>query len=443
MSTFFDYLNDSVCSALAADESAALLLASGFREVREDESWPADSGSEYFVRRANGGVVAVRQGNVSPAEAGFRVVAAHTDSPAFKLKSEGLHRKAGGTYVPVEVYGGPIRSTWLDRELVLTGRAVVRTDAGGLTPRHFRTKKPCAIITNLAIHLNREVNKGFEYNAQDHLQVRLSISGSDSLRKANSDAGNVPNDASEKAEFWALIASELNCSVDSIVAADIFAADTAGATLLSDEETIVSGRLDNLAGCYSSLQAFLQATPGDATQILALFDNEEIGSRTAAGADSGFLESVLSRLVPGNVVEWAKAGRRSLLVSNDGAHALHDSYAAKYDPDYAPVLGGGPVLKTNAQYRYASTTDGMAVVLETAKRNEIQVQYLAGRSDMRTGSTIGPFSWSRTGFCTIDLGIPMMAMHSIRETANMTDIRDLTALLTPLLELSVEMLPAP
>ena len=384
----------------------------------------------------------MRQGALSPAQAGFRVVAAHTDSPALKLKPEGLHRKPGGTYVPVEVYGGPILSTWLDRELVLTGRAVLRKGESGLTSRHFRTEEPCAVIPNLAIHLNREANKGFEYNAQDHLQLRIAISGNDSHRKANTEAGNVPNDASEKAAFWALIASELDCEVDDIVAVDVFAADLSGATLLADGETVVSGRIDNLAGCYSSLQSFLEAEQSSATQILALFDNEEVGSRTASGADSEFLESVLTRLVSGAGAEQAQARGKSLLVSNDGAHALHDGYAGKYDPDYAPVLGGGPVLKTNAGYRYASTTDGMAVVLETAKRKGVRLQFLAGRSDMRTGSTIGPFSWSRTGFCTVDMGIPMLAMHSIRETANMTDLRDITSLLTALLELNSEALPS-
>lgn len=427
-----EYLSNSPGAARAADNAVRILSGEGFEPWDEGDAWQPKAGGSFFVRRGAGGVIAVRLGSQPVSETGFRIVAAHTDSPTLKLKPRGAKRKTGGMYVPVEVYGGPIQSTWLDRELVLTGRAIVRGASGKLSAHTFTTDAPCAIIPNLAIHLNREINKGFEYNAQDHLQARLSLPEPDS----DPDTADEPADV-----LWTEIATALSCKPADIVSADVFLADPRDAQILADGKTLVSGRIDNLAGCYSSLRGFLESTNTKDTLVAVLFDNEEIGSRTAGGADSAFLESVLQRISGDEPAAFSRATAKSLLISNDGAHALHDSYASKYDPDYAPIIGGGPVVKTNASYRYASSNEAIAVTREVANEQGLSLQYLAGRSDKRTGSTIGPFAWSRTGAMTVDVGIPMLAMHSIRETANINDVESLTRLVTGLLGVDGRNLP--
>ncbi len=433
---FLDFLTASSTAAIAVDRIESILHEHDFERYSESEKWSVVAGGRFYVRRGAGGLLAVRVGNESLETAGFRIAAAHSDSPALKLKPRGAKRKNGGLYVPVEVYGAPILSTWLDRELILTGRAVVR-HGDSLIVRSFRADQPTAVIPNLAIHLNRDVNKGFEYNAQDHLQVRLAV-GDD--RNNGSQHGESDHDAGERI-ITSVIASILSCDPEEIVSMDVFVADPSPAVMLADGRTFVSGRIDNLAGCYSCLAGFLASPDDRTTKVLAVFDNEEVGSRTSGGADSGFLESVLLRLAGGDQTLLARSCSKSLLVSNDGAHALHDGFASKYDESYAPVLGGGVAIKTNASYRYASTSEALAVTREVARRADIPLQYLAGRSDMRTGSTIGPFAWSRTGMASVDLGVPMLAMHSIRETAQIDDVERLSTLIGELLAVNEEMLP--
>lgn len=434
--SFLDFLSASSTAAIAADRIESVLREKSFTRYGESEQWSVSHGNRFFVRRGAGALIAVRVGDESPGTAGFRIAAAHSDSPALKLKPRGAKWKNGGFYVPVEVYGAPIVSTWLDRELILTGRAVVR-NGDSLTVRSFRAGQPGAVIPNLAIHLNREMNKGFEYNAQDHLQVRLAV---DRTTDAETADDGSEREAGERI-IAAEIASLVSCEPEAIVSMDVFVADPSPAVLLADGRTFVSGRIDNLAGCYSCLAGFLDSPDDRTTKVLAVFDNEEIGSRTSGGADSGFLESILLRLTGGDTTALTRSCARSLLVSNDGAHALHDGFASKYDDSYAPVLGGGVAIKTNASYRYASTSEGLAVTREVAGRADIPLQYLAGRSDMRTGSTIGPFAWSRTGMASVDLGVPMLAMHSIRETARIDDVERLSALVAELLAVNEEMLP--
>ena len=415
------FLSGSPTGFHAVTNCADQLAAAGFRERTERDS--LSDGESFFLRRG-GAVLAVKPGRTHPAEAGFRIAAAHTDSPGLRLKIEGAHASTGGTWVPVEVYGGPILSTWLDRELCIAGRAVVYdqdADAGGFSLRTFCSDVPVAIIPNLAIHLNREINKGMEYNAQDHLQARLGIRGDATLSPSELVRGHV-------AETLAVEPSQLGT-------VEAYLVDPRPAVVLQDGDSLVSGRIDNLVGCYSCLQGFLSAASTDATQVLCLFDNEEIGSRTGSGADSPMLDSVLRRLSAAHDADaWYRAVAASFIISNDGAHALHDSYSGKYDPAYAPTIGGGPALKVNSQYRYATTIESMERTRQAASAAGIPLQMLAGRSDMRTGSTIGPISWSRTGMETVDIGVPMLAMHSIREMCALTDAFALTGLVTALLE---------
>ncbi len=415
------FLSGSPTGFHAVENVAERLKTAGFSLLSDRDSIRTN---KPFFLKTGGAVIAVRPGTAHPADAGFRIAAAHTDSPGLRLKVSGAHEATGGIWAPVEVYGGPILSTWLDRELVFAGRAVVYdegTTAADYTILPFRSERAVAIIPNLAIHLNRDINKGFEYNAQDHMQARLALSADATL--------------TAEMQIKQHVADCLGVSAEAVGTIEAYLVDPAPAVLLEDGNSLVSGRVDNLAGCFSCLDGFLEAVVSGPTQVLCLFDNEEIGSRTGSGADSPMLDSVLRRLsISDDDEAWYRAVAASFIVSNDGAHALHDMYTGKYDASYAPVLGGGPVLKVNSQYRYATTLLSMERTRQAARTEDIPLQMLAGRSDMRTGSTIGPISWTRTGISTVDVGVPMLAMHSIREVCDVRDVDALSGLVRSLLE---------
>lgn len=351
--------------------------------------------------------------------AGVRILAAHTDSPALRVKEHALAWRKGYLALPTELYGGPILSTWLDRDLGIAGRVV----AADGTVRLFSLDSR-AVIPNLAIHLNRKVNEGFSYNAQDHMVGFLA-------------AEPGAPDASATEDFRRLVATSAGMHASEIAEIEAWLYDPSPGELLgSDRSLYSSSRIDNLAGCFTCLEAFLVAG-GDAPRVLLLYNHEEIGSRTGEGAEAATVESVLRRLVmaaDGDEEDVAVAMERSVVVSNDAAHALHPAYADKYDPDYAPVLGGGPVLKVNAMYRYATTAVSGAAFFRACERAGVAMQRLANRSDMRGGSTVGPITWARTGMQTVDVGLPLLAMHSIRETGGSGDVSMMIAALRAYLE---------
>lgn len=459
------FLSSSPTPYHAAAGAAARLREHGFAEIDETERWRLEPGRAYALQRAGSAIVAFRVGTGAPADSGFRILAAHLDSPALKLKVRGTERFHDLLRVPVEVYGGPILSTWLDRDLGIAGRLMVRSRQAHGDADHsvesvlVRTDEPVAIIPNLAIHLNRELNKGFEYNPQDHLAAlvnpaRIAKDWCDPPERAESSTGSqgreragsqerASRELSRFPKAAAALVGELaeNAAVEleRVLSWDLMLWDTSAATTLgSGERLYAGGRLDNLVGAWSALEALVEAEPGEATQVVVLFDAEEIGSKAGPGADSSFLEGVLGRIVTalgGDSEDYYRAAARSLLVSNDAAHALHPGYAAKYDGDYAPVLGGGPAIKLNAKLRYATSTSGAARVEAAAEQAGVPLQYLAVRSDMRSGSTIGPFGWARTGIDPVDIGVPIIAMHSIRETGDLRDAHALVALQRRLLEM--------
>ncbi len=427
------YLSQSPTAFHAVRNAARVLEEHGFVQLHETEQWALSAGAKHYVIRNGGALVAFRVGKQTEADAGFRIAAAHTDSPALKLKLRGAKSAQGGFRVPVEVYGGPIVSTWLDRDLSIAGRVLVRRH-GEIESRLLAARRPVAIIPNVAIHLNRDVNSGFEYNKHEHLPALLNLTGPDqppnggnsateSAREAPGAATDVfPNDAVPLVEY---VAHELGEEPSTLLAADLLLWNPVPAQAMGGGGNLfTSGRIDNLAGAWSVLRAIVESQGSAATQVAVLFDNEEVGSLTGAGANSSFLESLLQRIVsardsaPDAV---ARATPRSFLVSNDAAHALHPNFPGKYDEHYAPVLGEGPALKLNAALRYATTDTAAAQIIDTAQRAGVPLQYLANRADMRTGSTVGPYVWSRTGIATVDVGVPILAMHSIRETASLDD----------------------
>jgi aspartyl aminopeptidase len=332
------------------------------------------------------------------------IAGAHTDSPSLKLKTDGGSWKEGSARVSTEVYGAPVVSSWLDRELSVAGVVNIRKKTW--SRRLFDYGKPIAVVPNLAIHMNRDVNKGYEYNEQNHLQAVLGISKSD------------------KDPLRTLVSAHLNIDPSDTGEMDLFLYDPAGGSYLGDEY-FVSPRIDNLAMCHSILHALTSSDPAPFTQMGVFYDNEEIGNLTYQGANSSYLSEILERIVlaggGASREDYFMAKAASFLISADGAHGVHPNFSDKHDPDYLPRLNGGPVIKFNANYKYSTTSETSLIFHQLCDELSIPVQKFVVRSDMPCGSTIGSISSSILGIKTVDVGNSMWAMHSIRETYGMKD----------------------
>lgn len=412
MRDFLQFLSEASTAFHAVFFAEERLLRAGFVRLEETEGWVMESAGRYYVKRHDSSIIAFVLGEKS----GYRIAAAHTDSPGLKIKADSERRKAGAIRVSVEVYGAPILATWLDRPLGIAGR-VIAVDGGRLTPHLFRTSAPMAVIPNLSLHLNRDVNKGFELSAQDHLKAIIS-----SLNERESDGF-----------IRGLLAEQLDVSPDSIRDYDLYLFEHEPPYVLgADEDLICAGRIDNLGMCHAALSAFLGSDSTAYTRVLALFDSEEIGSHTLQGAQSSFLRDILHRIVLSkgeNQESFYRNIANSYLVSGDAAHAVHPNFPEKHDDGFAPEINRGPVLKINAGQRYTTTAETGAVFSWLCEQNGIPMQKLIGRSDMPSGSTIGPAVSSSLGVKSVDVGNPIWAMHSIRETAGVNDHRNMVAAL--------------
>jgi aspartyl aminopeptidase len=411
----------------AVAEAARRLTANGFVELDEREEWKITPGTRAFVVRGGGTLLAFVAGSEPPSLAGFVMIGAHTDSPNLRVKPAPELDACGYRQLGVEVYGGVLLSTWLDRDLALAGRVSLATGKSRL----LRIDRPLCRIPNLAIHLDREVNlRGLVVNPQTQL---VPVLGAPLESKPPAFA------------LRELLAAELRAGGSSDVAADAILGwdlclydHARGAIGGVDQEFLFSARLDNLASCHAALEALRGAgDAGAATRVVLLYDHEEVGSQSAIGARSRFAESVLERLAdayPGAGSHApARAFARSLLVSADMAHAVHPNYADKHDRQHRPQLGRGPVIKINASQAYATDASGAAVFAEACRELGITPQYFVSRNDQPCGSTIGPISAARLGVRTVDVGSPMLSMHSCREMAGTADVPTMIAALTAVL----------
>lgn len=418
-----DFLDASPTAYHAVDALAAALDARGALRLDERAGWELEPGALYYVVRAGTALLAFRPGLRSPAEEGFALAGAHTDSPALKARIDKPLAARGMDRAPVEVYGGPILSTWLDRPLALAGRVVVKDGKGGFVSRLLSTGRAVGLVPNLAIHLNREINKGFEYNAQTHLPVLLGSAGTNGAAAAGS--GGAP---ATVGALLALVAGELGIEPAAVLGADLYFVEAQKTTVLGED--LVNGyRLDDLAGCHAILEAFLRAAPAPHGQVAAFFDNEEIGSRTLQGADSSFLRDILARIssLQGCSNEgFQRAIASSFSVSVDVAQAWHPAYAEKFDEAYAPLLNGGPAVKANANYRYATDAEAEARFRLYCEAAGVPCQKFQTRADLAPGSTIGPMSSALLGMRTVDVGSPLLSMHSLRETVGTRDHEAMT-----------------
>ncbi len=387
------------------------LTRAGFTLLREEDSWQFEAGGRYLVVRNDSSIIALVVGQQSPVESGIRMVGAHTDSPCLKVKPHPEISSKGYFQFGVEVYGGALLNPWFDRDLSLAGRVVFKNKAGELKKTLVDFQRPIAVIPSLAIHLDREANENRKVNPQTDIPPIL----------LQTEAGE------ERRLAGILLTQLLNQGVadaEQIVDFELLFYDTQPPAVIGlQNEFIASARLDNLLSCYTGMQALL-AADDSVTSILVCNDHEEVGSASACGAAGPMLASVLERLVPG-AEDRTRAISQSLLISADNAHGVHPNYAYKHDSNHGPVLNRGPVIKVNANQRYATSSITASLFRSLCDEVGVSVQSFVTRTDMGCGSTIGPITAKEVGVQTLDIGVPTFAMHSIRELAGTRDAHDL------------------
>ena len=408
-----DFLDASPVNFLAAQNIATELEKAGYRKLDPREPiGNVKAGDKLYVTKNDSSVYAFHIGRQPMAEAGFRMICAHCDSPTFRIKPNAEMLCEGGIVkLNTEVYGGPIMSTWFDRPLTIAGRVIVRgQDALNPQTLLLHVKRPLLQISNLAIHFNRQVNDGVKLSKQKDMLPILGIIN-DELEKGNL--------------LMNIICSELSIKPEQVLDFDLYLADaTPACTFGVHDEFLSSGRLDDLSMCFAGLEAMIDTDTADATKVLAIFDNEETGSQTKQGAGSPFLAMMLQRIAlaqSGSVEAWYQAIERAFMISADNAHAWHPNYSEKYDPTNHPVLGGGPVIKFNAAQKYASDAVSAAVFAEICREAGVPCQRFVNHSDVAGGSTLGNILASSIPLRGVDMGNAILAMHSCRETGSVAD----------------------
>ena len=408
-----DFLDASPVNFLAAQNIATELEKAGYRKLDPREPiGNVKAGDKLYVTKNDSSVYAFHIGRQPMAEAGFRMICAHCDSPTFRIKPNAEMLCEGGIVkLNTEVYGGPIMSTWFDRPLTIAGRVIVRgQDALNPQTLLLHVKRPLLQISNLAIHFNRQVNDGVKLSKQKDMLPILGIIN-DELEKGNL--------------LMNIICGELSIKPEQVLDFDLYLADaTPACTFGVHDEFLSSGRLDDLSMCFAGLEAMIDTDTADATKVLAIFDNEETGSQTKQGAGSPFLAMMLQRIASaqsGSVEAWYQAIERAFMISADNAHAWHPNYSEKYDPTNHPVLGGGPVIKFNAAQKYASDAVSAAVFAEICRQADVPCQRFVNHSDVAGGSTLGNILASSIPLRGVDMGNAILAMHSCRETGSVAD----------------------
>ncbi len=406
------FMDKSVCNFYAVKTIKETLEQNGFSELDTRDAWSVEPGGKYYVVKNHSAIFAFVVGEGSVTE-GFKIISAHSDSPCFRIKPNPEMLCDGGILkLNTEVYGGPILYTWFDRPLSIAGRVMLKSG----DPMHpitqlVRIDRPLLTIPHLAIHFNRAVNEGNPLSRQNDMLPVI---------------GHI-NDIAEKDQYVLnIVADELGVDVSDILDCDLMLYDTTKAcTVGVNNEFITSGRLDDLSMAHAAMTALLESDNGcKMTRVMAIFDNEETGSGTKQGAASPVLAQILRRITTclgGGEEEYLRAVASSFMVSADNAHAVHPNYAHKHDPTNHPVLGGGPVLKINANCKYMTDADSAAVFKSICDSADVPCQYFVNHSDVAGGSTLGNILTSQIDIRGVDMGNAMWAMHSVRETASVVD----------------------
>ena len=436
-------LDEATCNFCAVAMTRRELDAAGFICLDEAEPWRLHPSGRYYVVKNDSAIFAFITGNAPASEAGFRIIAAHTDSPCFKLKPNPEIVGDGGLVsLNVEKYGGGILYTWFDRPLSLSGRVMTR----GEDPLHPEThiidlKRPIATIPHLAIHFNRNVNEGNPLSVQKDMKPVVGYFPEEKL-----------NDFKEKGGLIkCVVAEHLGVAPEDIIASELCLYPAEKSSIVGvDGQLFQSARIDDLSMAFGALEAMLQTadTPTAATRIMALFDNEETGSGTKQGAHSPVLAAIMRRVAEASVdfddneapiqVEflygedpcekssdfelYRRAVANTFMISADDAHAWHPNYNDKYDPTNHPLVGGGPVIKINANCKYMTDAYSDAVFASLCKDAGVPFQYFVNHADVAGGSTLGNILTVQLDIPGVDMGCAIWAMHSARETAAVADV---------------------
>lgn len=402
-----DFIRRSPTPFHAVARLRAQLLEAGFSELDEGQPWQLQAGGRYLVTRNDSSLIALQLGSRPVAAAGLRLVGAHTDSPCLRVKPNAGDCNQDCYQLGVEVYGGALLNPWFDRDLSIAGRVSYRDARGRLGSTLIDFERPVAVVPSLAIHLDRDANKSRSIDAQKHLPpVLMSCTG-------------------EPPAWRDLLLEQLHrqhpgLDVDAVLDFELSLYDCQPPAITGLHGDFISAaRLDNLLSCHTGLRSLIDAD-GDQNRLLVCNDHEEVGSTSASGADGPFLKSVLERLC-GDAEALSRCIDRSWLVSADNAHAVHPNYADRHDAAHGPRLNQGPVIKVNASQRYATSSDTAALFRHLCQQAGVPVQDFVMRSDLACGSTIGPITAAAIGVRTLDVGVPTLAMHSLRELAGARD----------------------
>ncbi|WP_027149001.1 M18 family aminopeptidase [Methylobacter tundripaludum] len=382
-----------------------------WQRLDETAKWALQPGGRYYVVRDDSSIVLFVQGQKPPAETGFKIIGAHTDSPGLRIKPNAASGADGLVRLGVEVYGGPILATFTDRDLSLAGRIAYKNDQDQIARMPVKFDQPLLRLPNLAIHMNRAVNEeGLKLQKQTELPLILATSTEEQLPPAY---------------FSALLQQQSGIAAERILSWDLAVYDTQkGVFWGAESEFYADSQLDNLASCHAALQALLNADGMDATRVCALFDHEEIGSQSNKGADGSFLPDVLGRIALATATDsedYARALAKSFMISADMAHAYQPNFPNAYDPGHKVIVNKGPVIKVNANHNYSSESVSAAMFVDWCEQAGVPYQTYSHRCDLPCGSTIGPITSAKLGIRSIDVGNPMWAMHSLRESAGVLD----------------------
>lgn len=414
-------LGKSTCNFCAVSEIERRLEEKGFKEWNSVDVWSVNPGDRFFVKKNSSSIFAFIVGDRMQDAAGFRIIAAHSDSPGFKLKpNPELYGENGVTLLNVEKYGGGILYTWFDRPLSLSGRVLLRGE-NPFAPeeRIIDLRRPIATIPHLAIHFNREVNSGNSLSVQKDMKPVIGRFTKEDIERYKREGGVIKS----------LVAGHLGVDPSQIIDSELWLYPVGEPVLTGvSNEYFQSGRIDDLSMALSALEAFSQSaeekptTPH--TRVLAIFDNEETGSSTKQGAHSPYLKNVMQRICGGGEAASELFHRNlhgSFLVSADDAHAFHPNYPEKHDPVNHPYIGGGPVVKINANSKYMTDGFTSAVFRALCERAGVNCQYFVNHGDVAGGSTLGNILTGQLEIPGVDMGCAIWAMHSACETAGVSD----------------------
>ncbi len=407
-----NFIDDSPTNFHLVENVKNILLKNDFKELKATERWNIEKGEKYFTIKNDSSIVAFVAGNGDLEKDGFKLIGSHTDFPNFKIKPQ-PEIVTEKTYFKLntEVYGGPILNTWLDRPLSIAGKVVLKSeDVFNPISKIIDIKKPMLIIPNVAIHMNRKVNEGVALSKQKDMLPLVGI----------------VNDEFEKEDFLVnMVAKELNVKKEDILDFELSLYEAESGKIIGMNDELISvGRLDNMAMVHASLDALINSKLSKSTNVIVCFDNEEVGSGTKQGADSPMLRTILERIsisLGNDREDFYRSLYNSYIISSDMAHAVHPNSPELHDPTNRPVINGGPAIKISASQSYTTDSDSHAVYKALCERADIPVQTFVNESDKRGGSTIGPINSSQLDIRSIDIGNPVLAMHSIRELGGVDD----------------------